>query len=218
MYFRRGLILLSHHHTREAAHFFERALKSCPPTAGKSLYRICFYLGIALRRLGHPETAFKSWVSCQRLEKRGRARKMIVRLANSYGMIKQERESQDDWKAFVSIQLTRYLQTKNKRVFSTMAEQDMVIDLIRDYWRSLLKSGTLARKTCEEKQAIFSRTRIVFPTIMVPEEGDHVLIPVNFKTKARVKAADKCFCGSGLPYNLCCGRTPGCDEVLSGIF
>ena len=29
---------------------------------------------------------------------------------------------------------------------------------------------------------------------------------------------DRCVCGSGLPYRLCHGRTPGTDEVLLGKF
>jgi hypothetical protein len=218
MYLDRGLKLLSRHRPLEAAHFFEKALKECPTADGTGLYRVCFYLGIALRRLGHPETAIKSWVSCQRLKKRGHARRMLVRLTNPYGMEKQERAVLDDWKAFVSIQLTRYLLTKNKRIFSTLAEQDMVLDLIRDYWKSLVKSGALAEKSCEEKHAIFDNTRIVFPTVVLPGQGGQTTITVNFRTKKRVKPADRCYCGSGLPFALCCGRTPGSDEVLSGIF
>ncbi len=218
MYFTRGLCLLARHDPQGASRYFEKALQECPASKGRDLYRICFYLGVALRRLGHPETAIKSWVSCQRLQKRGHARRMLSRLTNSYGMEKQKREDLDDWKAFASVQLARYLLSKNKRTFSTLAEQDMVVDLIRDYWGNLVKSGVLAGKSCDEKRTIFVSTRIIFPTVLLSEPPTQSVIAVNFRTQRRVNLTDRCTCGSGLPYSLCCGRTPGNEEVLSGIF
>ncbi len=44
------------------------------------------------------------------------------------------------------------------------------------------------------------------------------VIAVNFQTKKKVKLSDRCLCGSGLPYIICCGRTPGKEELMSGIF
>jgi tetratricopeptide (TPR) repeat protein len=218
MFLDRGLCLLARHNPQEAVRYFENALRECPASRGADLYRICFYMGVALQRLGHPETAIKSWVSCQRLKKRGHIRKLLSRLTNPYGMEKQKRSELDDWKAFASVQLTRYLLSKNKRTFSTRAEQDMVVDLIRDYWDSLAKSGVLAGKSCAEKHAIFTRTQIVFPTILIPQRVGEPVIPVNFHTQKRVNFTDRCYCGSGQPFHLCCGRTPGNEEVLSGIF
>ncbi len=219
LYMDRGLAYLAKHDPQEAARALETALQECPASRSSDLHRICFFLGIALTRIGHPETAMKSWASCQRLRKRGPTRRLLSRFTNAYGMQKQGREDMDDWKAFVSIQLSRYLLSKNKRTFSTRAEQDMVVDLIRDHWISLMSSGAMAGRSCVEKHAVFSRTQIVFPTVLVPEtrRGTPV-IAVNFQTRKRVGLTDRCFCGSGLPFRLCCGRTPGCEEVLSGIF
>jgi hypothetical protein len=219
MYLNRGLALLAKHDAQEAARHLEMALQECPPSRSSELHRICFFLGIALTRLGHPETAIKSWVSCQRLRKRGPTRRLLSRFTNAYGMQKQVREEIDDWRAFASIQLSRYLICKNKRTFSTRAEQDMVVDLIRDHWQSLQKSGAIAGRSCAEKHKVFSQMQIVFPTVLLaePRRGAPV-IAVNFQTRSRVGLADRCFCGSGLPFRLCCGRTPGCEEVLSGIF
>lgn len=169
-------------------------------------------------RLGHPETAIKSWVSCQRLNKRGRTKNLLARFANSYGMKKQVCLELDDWRAFVSIQLARYLQSKNKHVFSTRAEGDMIVDLIRDHWNSMVISGALVGKSCPEKQALFSRTSIVFPTVLVPAYEGMPIIQVNFHTQRRMGWEDRCYCGSGLPFNQCCGRIPGSEEVLSGVF
>jgi hypothetical protein len=217
MYLDRGLAFLARHDPQEAARLLEKALQECPPSRGSDLYRICFFLGIALRRMGHAETAIKSWVSCQRLRKRGPTRRLLSRLTNAYGMEKQARGELDDWKAFASIQLSRYLMGKNKRTFSTDAEKDMVVDLIRDHWVTLVKSGAIAGLDCPRKHALFTRTEIVFPAIVAPN-GHQAVIAVNFQTRKKVGLADRCFCGSGMPFSLCCGRTPGCAEVLSGIF
>jgi hypothetical protein len=214
----RGIRLLSQHDPCGAMRMFEQALQECPASETEELYRICFYLGIALKRLGHTETAIKSWVSCQRLRKRGYTRRMLLRFTNEYGMEKQRRDELDDWKAFVSVQLSRYLLSKNKRVFSTRAEQDMVMDLIRDHWKSILRSRILAEKSCPEKHSYFTRTRIVFPTVLIQQLTGQPIIPVNFGTQRRMKLTDRCYCGSGLPFSMCCGRTSGSEEVLSGIF
>jgi hypothetical protein len=218
MYFERGLRLLSRHNPQRAVLFFEKALQECPASRSAELYRICLYLGVALRRLGHPQTAIKSWVSCQRLKKRGHACRLLAQLINSYGMEKQKSENLDDWKAFASLQLGCYLSFKNKRAFSTRAEQDMILDLIRDAWDSLVKSGVLVGKSCEEKRNLFIQTRIVFPTLVTSDRTMLPIIPVNFRTQKRISLTDRCYCGSGMPFSLCCGRTPGSEEVLSGIF
>ncbi len=214
----RGRRLLSRHDAYGAMRLFELALENCPASNPEDLYWICFYLGIALKRLGHPETAIKSWVSCQKLKKRGYSKRMLLRMTNEYGMQKQCGEEQDDWKAFASIQISRYLLSKSKRIFSTPAEQDMILDLLYDHWKSILRSGILTDKTCSEKHEYFTRARIVFPTVLVrPLEGQPI-ISINFHTQKKMKLTDRCYCGSGLPFRLCCGRTSSSEEVLSGIF
>jgi hypothetical protein len=213
-----GLRRLSRHDPCGALHAFEEALRACPASNTRDMYQICFYLGIALKRLGHSETAIKSWVACQRLRKRGHMRRLLMRVANEYGMEKQGESEIDDWKAFASIQMSRYMLSKHKRMFSTKAEQDMILDLIRDHWKSIVLSGALAGKNCSEKHSFFNRTRIVFPTVLIQQPTGTPVIPVNFHTHRRMKMTDKCYCGSGLPFSMCCGRTSGRDEIPSGIF
>jgi hypothetical protein len=214
----RGLRLLSRHDACGALRVFEEALAQCPASNAHDLYRVCLYLGVALKRLGHTETAIKSWFSCQKLKKRGHMRRMLVHLTNDYGMERQRREETDDWKAFASVQMSRYLLSKHKRVFSTRAEQDMILDLIRDHWKSILLSGVLAEKNCPEKHAYFTRARIVFPTVLLQQPSGQPVIPVNFHTQKRMRLTDRCYCGSGMPFRLCCGRTLGSEEVLRGLF
>ena len=219
MQLKRGLGALSKHHPAEAVHLLQQALESCPPSRTQELHRICFFLGIALRRLGFSQSAIKSWISCQRLNKRGHTRKMLLRLTNGYGMERQETVEGDDWQAFYSIQAARYLLNKNKRTFSVEAEKDMIGDLIKDSWSQLVTSGVLADKTSCDKLEVFRSVMIVFPTTIAaePMAGEPV-ITVNFGTGRKVALTDRCICGSGLPFVQCCGRTPGKEELLSGIF
>jgi hypothetical protein len=218
-HFDTGLGFLARHKPMEAVKSLQKALEFCPPSRSQELYRVCFYLGIGLRRLGFSQSAIKSWISCQRLNKRGPTRKMLSRFTNCYGMERQETTEADDWQAFSSIQTARYLMGKNKRTFSTLAEQDMIGDLIRDSWCAMRKDSTLEGKSGCEKLEAFRSVHIVFPSVVLaePHNGTPV-IAVNFHTQKKVALNDRCSCGSGLPFILCCGRTPGKEELLSGIF
>jgi hypothetical protein len=134
-------------------------------------------------------------------------------------MERQGSEERDDWKAFASIQVTRYLLSKNKRTFSTQAEQDMIYDLVLDHWRLLHETGELRDHSPCEKLEVFRKTRIVFPTAVIAEPHiNSPVIAVNFQTRRRIRLDDRCSCGSGLPFMLCCGRTVGEEELLSGLF
>jgi hypothetical protein len=197
----------------------QTALEECPPSKSHDLYKICLYLGVALQRVGFPQSAIKSWISCQRLNKRGPTRKMLSRYTNCYGMERQDTTEADDWQAFSSMQTVRYLLGKNKRTFSTRAEQDMIRDLIGDSWSELRASSGLSAMSGCEKMKAFRAVRIVFPTVVLAEQHlDGPVITVNFQTKQKVGLNDRCSCGSGMPFMLCCGRTPGKEELLSGRF
>ena len=218
-HFNRGLGSLAGHRPAEAVKSLQRALERCPASRAQDLYRVCFYLGVALQKVGYSQSAIKSWTTCQRLNKRGHTRKMLARITNCYGMERQRSTEADDWQAFYSIQVARYLLCKNKRTFSTLAEQDMIRDLIRDAWTSLKGSPGLEGQTGCEKMKAFRSVRIVFPTVVLGgAHADGPIISVNFQTKARVGLSDRCACGSGLPNFQCCGRTPGKEELLSGVF
>lgn len=219
MHFDRGLRSLSRHKPEDGVKSLQKALEHCPPSRPRELSRICFYLGIGLRRLGFPQSAIKSWISSQRLNKRGHTRKMLSRLTNCYGMERQDTTADDDWQAFSAIQTARYLLGKNKRTFSTRAEQDMIGDLIRDNWDAALRSGALEGKSGCDKLVAFRAVQIVFPSVVRAEPlVNDPVIAVNFQTQRKVKSRDRCVCGSGLAFVLCCGRTPGKEELLSGLF
>lgn len=214
----RGLGMLSRHNPLEAVRRLRQALASCPADRGADLHRICFYLGIALRRAGHSQVAIRSWLSCAQLKKRGPSRRMLERMVNGYGMARQASADEDDWQAFLAIQLSRYLATRNKRAFSTAAERDMVGDLIRDYWDGLVRSGVLAGKSASQKRDLFRAMRIVFPTVVLPESASVAVVACDFRTQRRIGDGQACLCGSGLPYACCCGRTVSAEELTSGRF
>jgi hypothetical protein len=215
----KGLHALAQHRPVDAVRSLQAALEKCPTSSSKDLHQICLFLGVALRRIGYPQSAIRSWTSGQRLNKRGRSREMLARFTNCYGMDPQSTSDADDRQAFTSIQIARYLLCKNKRVFSTPAEQDMIRDLILDSWNDLSSSGTLTGRTSCQKIEIYRGVHIVFPGVVLSEsQAVGPVISVDFQKKQRVRLNDRCACGSGMPHMLCCGRTPGKEELLSGMF
>lgn len=143
---------------------------------------------------------------------------MIERYANGYGMLRQASEELDDRNAFYSIQIGRYLEKKSGKKFSTHAEQDVVFELTRDYWNNLQKHGLLRGKSIEEKRRLFHRVVIPFPYVIMPRcIGDSVL-SVNFNNTENNVSPARCFCGSGLPFAMCCGRTPSVEELIKDVF
>jgi hypothetical protein len=215
----RGLGSLARHQPAQAVRFLQKALSVCPPSSARDLYRISFFLGVALRRLGYSQSAIRSWLSCQRIHKRGHIRRILSRLTNGYGMEKMACEELDDWTAFASVHLSRYLLAKHRKSFATAAERDMVIDLIRDHWLALAASGALEGKASSRKLELFRSVPIVFPTVLVDQPNlESPVISVDFRSHKRVQLTDRCTCGSGLLFILCCGRIQGREELQSGSF
>jgi tetratricopeptide (TPR) repeat protein len=215
--FDRGKASLAKHNPEKALKSFESALATCPVDKPKDLARILYYLGVALHRLGMSSCALKSWSSAHRLDRQGYSGKFLLRFANGYGMAKQKTKDLDDWKAFHAVQLVRYLSLKKSGKLGTDAERDMIWELILEEWKGLRNSLDLAAMSSEEKLGLFRAFKIVFPFFSLPEENGEPPIPVDFARQKRVTLDDQCFCGSGLPYRLCCGRTPGQDELNIGV-
>jgi hypothetical protein len=213
----RGILRLSRHDPGGAVLHFAQALQRCPVSRSDDLAKLLYYLGIALKRLGLSNSAVRSWIAAHRARRQRHTQELLARFSNSYGMAKQSCEDQDDWKAFYSIQLMRYLRGFNRRTLSSDAERHMLLDIIRTYWDKLAESGALRGKSPAEKSEIFKKTCIDFPLFFQGNIADPV-VRVDFATGKKQRPADKCFCGSGLPYLACCGRTPGEDELMIGVF
>jgi tetratricopeptide (TPR) repeat protein len=214
----RGIRHLSQYRPEAALKCFYKALNSCPVSRKKELSRLLFYLGVTLNRLGFLDCAIKSWLASQRLNKFRYSLKMIERFANTYGMERQSCVELDDWKAFFSIQVARYLRSKKTRRFSCEAERDMIRDLISDYWKDLKRQGKLNLKSPEEKNRLFKSVTIVFPFVLLKDGKRDSLIHIDFRQNRKVVLDDRCSCGSGLSFMVCCGRTPGEVELLGGFF
>ena len=215
----RGKRALSRHNPEAALKELEAALKACPVEKQRELSAIFYYLGLTLLRIGKPNGAVRSFRAASRLRKRScYSRKMLNRFGNEYGMARQATRELDDWKAFYSIHLQRYLRSKGTHRIASEAEGDMIIDLICDYWKVLKKKKLLEDRSPQEKLELFRRIEIVFPYYLPEEALDDHVISVDFQKKRRLEGENRCRCGSGMPYMKCCGRTKGADELLRGTF
>jgi hypothetical protein len=215
--FQRGIRMLARHDPGGALLFFSRSLKACPAKHCDELTHVLYYMGIALKRLGYSNSAVRSWITSLRMRRHKETRALLGRFCNCYGMAKQECGDQDDWQAFYSIQLMRYLRGFQKRTLSSRTERIVLRDIIGLYWRKLKGTGALAGKSPEQKCELFKSTHIDFPLFFEDQAEEPVLL-VDFGTGRKVGLGDKCPCGSGLPYIACCGRTPGEDELAIGLF
>jgi hypothetical protein len=213
--FHRGVISLSRHDPGGAVGHFSRALRECPVARKRELARLLYYLGMALRRLGFPNSAVRTWITSQRARRHRQTRELIQRFANGYGMARQRSGDLDDWQAFYAMHTKRYLRCFGKRAFSSAEERCMLADIIRDSWLALRESGTLEGKSTAEKSALFQATNIDFPLFHQLKDS---IVQVDFRTGKRLCGESPCFCGSGLPFLACCGRTPGEDELETGFF
>lgn len=226
--YRRGIRLLQRHEPLRAMSHFERALAEAPTgrnpsLAGSRSHRrtlasLFYYLGVCLRKTGMRNRAVGSWVEASRLEKRGHAREKLFRVTNAYGMARQATQEIDDQQAFYGVQLARYIRSKNSHRLGTRAEIDMIAELIDEYWHKMRSTLDLSRLSCEQKLKLFRETLIVFPFLSVPEALKTDDVTVDFCRGRRLSPRDRCVCGSGLPFRMCHGRTPGTDEALIGKF
>lgn len=130
-------------------------------------------------------------------------------------MMRQQSAALDDREAFYAVHIARYVQQKSSHRLGTHAEIDVVTELIEEQWRAIVKRGALRALGVGERLELFHRTVIVFPFMNVPDSWKRKNIVIDFARHAR-KHTDRCHCGSGLTYGICCGRTLGTDEVLSG--
>lgn len=206
-----GKRALAAHDPLAALRLLKEAVDECPASSPRALSERLYWLAITLRRLGKDGLAVKALASAQRLAPRGRARSMYERVANGYGMPKAACREHDDYRAFCSIQLGRYLARVPERRFADQAEADAVLAVIADAWLRLARSRgeerPFASIGCDDKLQAFRAVRIDFPTLRErPVLASASVIQVNFRAGKAVEPGDRCPCGSGLPYRRCCGR------------
>jgi hypothetical protein len=214
---RAGMLALKRKDPRTATEILREAVDVCSVERKAVLSRALYWLSVGLLRERRMETALRSLSSSQRLSKRGFARALYLRFSNDYGMLRRGCASEDDRAAFYSVHLSRYFEGRARRSFASECERDVIHALIGDAWKVLQKSSMLCGRSAIEKARIFRAVKIVFPGAMPRADVADWTIPVNFRSGTRLVATDQCFCGSGLSYGRCCGRSAGISELERGI-
>ena len=210
IYYKQGLRRLARHEPHLALKSFHAAVSACPVTQPSVLARILFYTGVALKKMHVNNAAVRAWAFSQRLVKTGRIRRHMRRFSNEYGMARHEFAEMDDWRAFYSIHLQRYLRLKKSRRMEAH-EADMIRDLIYDAWVVLQSSSLLEDMTTDEKMAAFGAVPITFPSTDFVVGGNHPM-------EGTALLDFPCFCGSKQPFLSCCGRTTFSKKNLVGPF
>ncbi len=121
----------------------------------------------------------------------------------------------DDWRAFHSLQLARYVRAK-ARVPLAPAEADMLRDLLWGHFAELVRNDALRGRDAGERRRLFAELQVSFPLLLPAAAGTEHVVAVDFVRRRPLLDGDPCVCGSGLPYVVCCGRIPTSDEIAIG--
>jgi tetratricopeptide (TPR) repeat protein len=223
--YRIGRRELARHRPDRALAPLRAATADCPADLRGKLATRLFWLAVALSRLDRIELALKSLASAQKLRPRGLIRKTYENRANAYGMIRRTSPELDDFYAFYSIQICRYLAKSPGQRFGTATEKDVITHQIAETWAEIRKTGRLAEMSQGSKLELFESIMVRYPSLFgsFRQSEDNLggassckeLVRVDFKRGRLLKAGDRCPCGSGLPYCRCCGRTQSPSELLS---
>ena len=213
--FRNGQRALRRHRNRHALQLLTAAVADCPAARRPELAAALRALGFACARLGRRDAALRCWVDAQRTRKQARLARLIRRCSNDYGMPRQHHRILDDWRAFHSLQLSRYVAAGGRLPLGP-AESDMLRDLLWGHFTEVLRGGVLHDRTAEQRRELFMGMQIPFPLLRLPSSPPVFAIAVDFGRGRRPSAADPCLCGSALPYVVCCGRIPTSAEVAIG--
>jgi tetratricopeptide (TPR) repeat protein len=220
--YRLARIYLAKHRPEKALCHLKNAVSTCPVENRKRLSHYLYFLGVSLYKLDQREAALRSWKASLKAWNHPYSRKFFKRVANVYGMAKGSCIEEDDWKMFYTIQVEKYLRQKRSHSLGTIAERDMILELIKEYWFEIRDLDMLRGLSYTDKLNIFRNVDLVFPFFDtgndIPEgialfqgrfqEGFREPIQVDFRKKVKITLEDDCPCGSGLPYVQCCGKNP----------
>lgn len=126
---------------------FKEALDACPVEESLRMGEIFFFLGLAFRNLGHNEYALRCWEN------------------SSFIRDRNEEIIDKDWRVFHTIQTSRYLLRKGTGQFDTLAESDMVHDLIRLTWYEICDLEGLQHMSYYQRCEYYRSIHISFPAI-----------------------------------------------------
>lgn len=202
-----GKRALAMHDPARALPLLRRALEAAHPGSRRIYADRVYWLSVALLKLGKDALAIKALASAQGLYPRGRVHDLYCRVSNEYGMPRASCAEHDDYKAFLAIQLRRYLAGVPGGRFASQAEIDAVLGLIAQSWLRLIKGHDLSASACAEKVEAYKAWRIDFPALREGFAGGRV-VAGDFRTcaAASLDPSARCPCGSGLPAQRCCAR------------
>lgn len=152
-----GKKLLFSQKAHEAMNRFKNALEVCECENNIELGEILFYLGLAFKKMGHKGYARRCWLNA-----------FTVRDRNSEGTSQNA-----EWEMFHSIQLSRYLSQKKDFQFDTLAEGDMVHDLIKTTWLEICTLPQLKSMSSDERVNYYYSTTIVFPEMNLKDADEY---------------------------------------------
>ncbi len=204
---------MASHAAVDALRAFRLAVEKTAP-GDPRLPEYLYWFSVSLIRLGRLELAARSLASARAFERRGHASRLFGRIVNGYGMVRTDCAEHDDFRAFASIQIRNYLASKKRRSFGSIEERDAVVRVLVDGWARVSAEGALEGKSCAERLEHFRNWRMSFPDRVVG--CGCPVIQADFRTGRRVNTDDRCSCGSGLPFRMCCGRTKTPAEYLNG--
>lgn len=215
LYFKQGRELNSSDNFEQAQKLLEAALDGCPDEESELACEIVFEIGRSFFGRGKRGAGIGSMLEAVRMgHEEEHTENMMHALVNEYGMPVQKDPVSDDRAAFTAIHVMRYLYSKKSGKFGTLAERDMIMELVSDAWSDFKERVSLAGLRTLQKISRFREYVIFFPTFNVPDDikksGEHVIY-ADFGN-------DLCSCGSGLPYMWCCGRIKSVDELENGLF
>ncbi len=126
---------------------FKEALIVCPDTDTICMGEIFFYLGLTYRNLGHTQYALRCWENA------------------SFVRDRFDDISDKDWRVFHTIQTSRYLLQKGTGSFDTIAESDMIHDLIKMTWYEICDLEGLKPMSYYDRCTYYRSIRISFPEV-----------------------------------------------------
>lgn len=188
---------------------FKMAVDAIPPSERTRLCKALNFLGIALLRSGQKNVAIRSWASARRLVHDSPAARFHSRYVNEYGMVRRSTALGDDFAAFCSLHVCRYLGTKKNGSFDSGDEREMVEHVVRQSFAELYSRKELRSAPVEAKIRAFKASKLDFPVALKFDFTDPVSTEpsrVDFLRGRCMDAEDRCACGSGLEFSRCCGR------------
>lgn len=148
-YLKQGKQELFSRNYEQAVHYLREALEECPVEKNIKLSEILFFMGIALKQLGQNNYAYRCWQNAAMLRDTSET--------DNFGDF--------EWKTFYRIQLMKYLATKRKKQLSSLAESDMIHDLLKSAWMEVKDTEGLMTLDYYQRCNVYQSIFIAFPEI-----------------------------------------------------